>query len=828
MRLPLLLASALALAACTAHDSPSDGNGTAAKGAATASATQAPAGLRDHRARAIAGLPDRGQLLAYTAAAPFSRSAYTWHAIALSEDHALNAIASGTLDVPAPDGSTIALKFDHAVDHGDGNWTWVGRPAGTKPGTEAIITFGPKAVFGTVPYGRKPALRISSSAQGRLFLMETDPVKLARLDNVGRRPTGPDSVAPPPVLTAARDKVLARAAAQPKPQSLVASAAASQANTVDVVVGYTNGFATRFGGTSQAVTRLTHLVAVTNEAFSNSQINGAIRMVGTVQVTYPDDTNNQTALEALTGVTCTELDNGNLSCNEAPIPSALQPLVTARANLRADLMSLVRNFTDPENESCGIAWAVGSGEKPITMGDSVSGVSVISDSNGVGDDDSSGQPFPDNGYVCRNETFAHELAHNMGSAHDATTAAGVDGILTEDEHGRYPYSFGYKTDAGNFYTIMAYGDDGQQAFRVYSNPRISSCGTMACGTVNADNAQSLSNTIPIVASWAASLQNAVVRNDVNGDGKSDLLLRTTNLASNNVAYWLMNGTVATSKVSKTLAASFRIAATGDFNGDGRVDIVWTSANRDVRIWFGTGSGFGATPTTPDTFPTISGTYAAGWDIAGAGDIDGDGKSDLLFRTNTVGTNNLTYWIMNGSARVRIATTSMAASYSIAGLGDFNGDGKLDIAWYSANRDVRAWLGNGMAWGGTVATPGTFPAIVGTYATGWSVAGVGDVDGDGKSDLVLRTNTVATNNVSTWVMNGSVRTRVGTASMAASYGIAAMGDYNGDGKLDIVWTSSNLDVRTWLGTGTAFGGTLATPGSFPAITGTYTTGWAIVR
>jgi hypothetical protein len=304
------------------------------------------------------------------------------------------------------------------------------------------------------------------------------------------------------VLTAARDTVLARAAAQPKAQSLVASAAVPQSNIVDVVVGYTNGFAARLGGQSQAVTRLTHLVAVTNQAFTNSQINGAVRMVGTIQLTYPDDTNNETALRALSGVTCTELNNGNLDCKPAPIPAALQPLVTRRANLRADLISLVRNFTDPENESCGIAWAIGSGEKAITSADAASGVSVVSDSNGVGNDDSAGQPFPDNGYVCRNETFAHELAHLMGSAHDATTAAGVDGVLTQDEHGRYPYSFGYKTDAGNFYTIMAYGDDGQQAFRVYSNPRISSCGTMACGTANADNAQSLNNTIPVVAAWA--------------------------------------------------------------------------------------------------------------------------------------------------------------------------------------------------------------------------------------------------------------------------------------------------------------------------------------
>src|SRR5207342_2273392 len=100
MRLPLLLASALALAACTAHDKPSDGNGTAAQGSTAASTTQSTAGLQGHRARAIAGLPDRGQLLAYTAASPVTRSAYTWHSIALSEAHALNAIASGTLEVP--------------------------------------------------------------------------------------------------------------------------------------------------------------------------------------------------------------------------------------------------------------------------------------------------------------------------------------------------------------------------------------------------------------------------------------------------------------------------------------------------------------------------------------------------------------------------------------------------------------------------------------------------------------------------------------------------------------------------------------------------------
>ena len=504
MRLPLLLASALALAACTSHDSP-PGNAGAAQPTASHAAVRTASAMPAHRTRTIAAMPDRGQLLSYTADAPVSRSAYTWHTIALSEEHALHAIATGTLEVPAPDGTTIALKYDHVVDHGDGNWTWVGRPAGAKPGTEAIITFGDKAVFGTVPYGRKPALRIASSASGRTVLMDTDPVKLAKLDSVGRRPQGPDAVLPP-ALSGARAKVLQRAAAQPKAQSLVAAAAATEANTVDVVIGYTNAFATRLGGTSQANTRLAHLVAVTNQALTNSQINGAVRLVGTVPVNYPDATDNEDALRALSGVVCTELPNGSLDCDDAPVPAALQPLVTARENQHADLMSLVRNFSE-ENVSCGIAWLVGGGEAPISGADAYAGISVVSDSNGAGEDDHAGNPFPDNGYVCRDETFAHELGHNMGSAHDATTAAGVDGDLTLDEHGRYPYSFGYKTDGGNFYTIMAYGDDGQTSYRVFSNPRINYCGGAACGTADADNAQSLNNTMPVVAAFYESIHS---------------------------------------------------------------------------------------------------------------------------------------------------------------------------------------------------------------------------------------------------------------------------------------------------------------------------------
>lgn len=506
MRLPVIFASALALAACAAPDTPST-EGAAGQRSSAAHATSAAsatvAGSIPRGVRTIAGLPDKGQLISYTGAPPVQRSAYTWHQVALSEAHAMGAIVSGTLEVQAPDGTPIRLRYDHHVEHPNGDWTWIGRPEGAKPGTEAIITFGEKAVFGTIPNGRKPALRVDS-VQGRTYLLETDPLKIATLANVGRRPAGPDAVAPP-ALAGARNKALQLAAA--KPQQLTASGAVPESATVDVVIGYTNGFASRLGGTSQAMTRLNNLVDITNQAFTNSQVVARVRLLHAVALNYPDATSNEDALRALSGLSCTENPDGTLDCDEVPVPAALQPLVNARESYGGDLISLVRNFSDPENESCGIAWMLGAGRTEITSYDAYAGVSVVSDSRGMGPDS-----FPDNGYVCRDETFAHELAHNMGSAHDAVTQGGGDG-LQDEEYGRYSYSFGYKTGAGGFYTIMAYGDDGQTGIRVYSNPRISAPCGQACGTANADNAKSLGQTAPVIAQFYFSTTFADVPRD---------------------------------------------------------------------------------------------------------------------------------------------------------------------------------------------------------------------------------------------------------------------------------------------------------------------------
>jgi uncharacterized protein (TIGR03437 family) len=260
--------------------------------------------------------------------------------------------------------------------------------------------------------------------------------------------------------------------------------------------------------------------------------------------------------------------------------------------------------------------------------------------------------------------------------------------------------------------------------------------------------------------------------DFNGDGKSDLVVAATGKNELNVFLGNGDGTFQTSLNYGVGIEPFSVAV-GDFNGDGKADLaVANSGSSNVSILLGNGDG---------TFRTAV-NYNAGalplW--VAIGDFNGDGKVDLA-TTDGDGA-DINVFLGNGDGTFRSPTSYAVGRYpnSIA-VADFNGDGNADLAVTSlANNSVSVLLGKG---------DGTFQTAV-NYLTGngpYSLAAA-DLNGDGKIDLTTANNHGGPS-VSVLLGNGD-----GTFLSAASYGAGSAtsivaGEFNGDGRADLAVANS---------------------------------------
>ena len=279
-------------------------------------------------------------------------------------------------------------------------------------------------------------------------------------------------------------------------------------------------------------------------------------------------------------------------------------------------------------------------------------------------------------------------------------------------------------------------------------------------------------------------ESFVAVSDFNGDGKSDILWRDT--STEQIYEWLMNGTAVTNTGNAAPTSDWVIQGVADFNGDGKADILWqNSTTGEVYVWLMNGTSI-ASQGTPGTVSPSS-----GWVIAGVGDFNGNGTSDILWRNTTSG--EVYLWLMNGTtiaSQGEVGAVSPSSGWNIVGVGDFNGDGKADILWQnSTSGEVYIWLMSGT----TIASQGT-PATV-SPSSGWSIAGAGDFDGNGTSDILWRNTT--SGEVYIWLMNGTTITSQGSPGTVSSvWSIQGVGDYNGDGKADVLWRNTSGEVYVW--------------------------------
>lgn len=236
--------------------------------------------------------------------------------------------------------------------------------------------------------------------------------------------------------------------------------------------------------------------------------------------------------------------------------------------------------------------------------------------------------------------------------------------------------------------------------------------------------------------------------DLNGDKHSDLLWR--NVAQGWISAWFMNGSAVTKGLyltpNQVADTSWRVAAMADFNGDGKLDIIWQNdAQGWVSVWFMNGTTMaGAQYLTPNQVADTN------WKIVSAADFNGDGKPDLLWWNQSTGM--LSVWLMNGTQLIRgvYLTPNQVAdtNWVPVGTGDFNGDGKPDILWRNKSNGMLAvWLMNGLQ-----LMKGVYLSPNQVSDTNWEIRAIIDLNGDGKPDLVWQNRTEGW--LTVWYMNGT--------------------------------------------------------------------------
>jgi len=265
-------------------------------------------------------------------------------------------------------------------------------------------------------------------------------------------------------------------------------------------------------------------------------------------------------------------------------------------------------------------------------------------------------------------------------------------------------------------------------------------------------------TAPINAQRARAQEAPVLppAADFNRDGHPDLIWLTKPGPFGSLSIWSMGGGAHGEKVlagfpttAPPMPAGWRVAGAGDFDGNGYTDLIFESDTGVLGVWaftsypFDPGSVFTyATALTPSRVDDPN------WQIRAVGDLNHDGHPDLIWQYAPTG--QVAFWLMTGTSAIAYIVPNVDApggDWEIVGSGDSNCDGELDIFWQQRSTGTLAvwWMNGTSIVDGSLLSASPDPR--------WHVVAVADLDGDAYSDLILQH--VDTGIVGAWYLRESL-------------------------------------------------------------------------
>ena len=298
--------------------------------------------------------------------------------------------------------------------------------------------------------------------------------------------------------------------------------------------------------------------------------------------------------------------------------------------------------------------------------------------------------------------------------------------------------------------------------------------------------------MPKVDFGASSTWNVKI-GDFDGDGKVDIASLdgsgTVSIFRNIATSGTINAGSLAPKVDFSAGNSTLGLAVGDLDGDGKLDIaVSNRTSNAVTVLRNTSSGIGNISFAAST---SFGTNLNSYDVA-IGDIDGDGKADLVAVNYAASTVSVLRNTSSGVGNISFAVKqdfTVGTNPVYVAIGDLDGDGKNDLAVSNLGSGVLSVLGN--------------TSVIGTisfntkvdFATNSSSGGImtGDLNKDGKIDLIIGyfggSVISVFNNTSSGIGNINFDPKIDFPAGSTASSIA-IGDLDGDGNVDLAASSRN--------------------------------------